>query len=149
MSTGGWCLYKTTRARTLFFSASSFRKRISLCCAAMVISTLCVSFLSFRYETQKHSQVKSQKKGGKRGEREREDGALCPGKCQLPVSGPPAMGHSPRLLLFRQSTLLSLSLSLGSAIIIEPLSLLFFNSNIHFDTFLSFRKLLKIKKKRR
>jgi hypothetical protein len=53
------------------------------------------------------------------------------------------MGHSPRLLLFRQSTTLSLSLSL----LLLWESLLFFNSYIFiFDTFLSFLKIIKWKK---
>jgi hypothetical protein len=80
----------------------------------------CHSFCSsihFHYEKKKNSQVKDnihRKERERERERERRGpvDALCPGKCQLPVSGPPAMGHSPRLLLFRQSTTLSLSLSL-------------------------------------
>ena len=89
----------------------------------------CVSFLSFHYETQKQS--RSKKEGR---ERERTAlSALANANFLFPAR---LQWDTPRLLLFRQST----TLSLNSAIIIE--SLLFFNSNIHFDTFLSFPKII-------
>ena len=91
----------------------------------------CMSFLSFHYETQKQSRSKKEGRERERGRRSLP--------WQMPTScfRPACNGTLHACFCFD-----NLLLSLNSAIIIESLSLLFFNSNIHFDTFLSFPKII-------